>query len=171
MDLQSDYPWRSRWRKTKHVCKVRIEGEKHLIFCDREVFEFSRLAGLKVPLALRQLHRVLFLEGSPLVVAKDSHREEVSRGEDNFVAGETRSVLKGGADVVFRPLRVRRQDLVRRLPCSQRFEDQVDRNAGADEARRTHHHIVSNFDVLWQVHSSTLAAISNSLKTNEAESV
>ena len=91
MELQSDYPWRSRWRKTKHVCKVRIEGEKHLIFCDREVFEFSRLAGLKVPFPLRQLHRVLFLEGSPLVVAKDSYREEVSRGEDNFVAGETRS--------------------------------------------------------------------------------
>lgn len=97
-------------------------------------------------------------------VAKGPRREEVSRGKDDFVARKPGSVLKSCGDVVLRQLGISCQDFFRRLPRSQFLKNQIDRDASTLKARLAHHHIGSDFDVLGQIHSPTLAANWNLLK-------
>lgn len=64
--------------------------------------------------------------------------------------------LNGGCDVVFVQLRVCGENIFSRLPCSEFFNDDVDGNPGAIEARLAHHDIGSDFDVLRPSHAPTL---------------
>ena len=125
-------------------------------FPEWQSFELEGPACQPAPFRQSRLHRIRPHEEHWLDSGKGFRREAVSRCQNDFTGSQMRRVLQCSRKMVPCELRIGGQDFFHRFARGEFFQNEVDGDSCALQARFAHHYIRPNFDVPRQVHGPNL---------------
>src|SRR5262245_40774737 len=154
MNLQPDDTERPLGRESHHISEIGIQRNDYTSVRNREPQDL--LVGCSREANLKDRNRIVPLGSQVAERGFRPGRASLVR-EDDLIGSQPRRVFQASPNVLRPELRICVKYDVARLTSSLLFQNQIDGNSGAFQARLPHHDLRSSLNQFRQLHTHTLA--------------